>query len=320
MATRVQKMKVGLFVVICVLLIAGGLMLVSGFQYKPKVHYWVEFDESVLGLSADGLVVYMGVDVGKVSNVYVTSENKAHCDLLILEDKVQLRQGVTAQLVLYSLATGTMCISLEGGGGPILPANSEIPSRRSLVKAVSTQIESVLDDLRAIMDTVRNGLVGVEEGDIALLMQDADGLILRGQEFLDKANTTLGDVKGQAQTGLDEFRDLAKEVKKLVQDADKAVKAATSKIESLDVSELGGTANQTLKDISALSKRLQDAAQAIDTVSRRALHEADNVEYNLRETLRTLDDSLDAVRELTEYLREDPSALIRGKGKPTGEK
>jgi ABC-type transporter Mla subunit MlaD len=262
----------------------------------------------------------MGVDVGRVSNVYVTSENKAHCDLLIRENKVQLRQGVTAQLVLYSLATGTMCISLEGGGGPILPANSEIPSRRSLVKAVSSQIESVLDDLRAIMDTVKNGLVGLEEGDIALLMQDADGLILRGQEFLDKANTTLGDLKGEAQTGLDEFRDLAKEVKKLVQDTDKAVKTATSKIESLEVSELGGTANQTLKDISALSKRLQDAAQAIDTVSRRALHEADNVEYNLRETLRTLNDSLDAVRELTEYLREDPSALIRGKGKPTGEK
>ena len=322
MATRVQKMKVGLFVIICVLLIAGGLMMISGFQYEPKLPYWIEFDETVLGLGADGLVVYLGVRVGQVSNIYVTPANKVHCDLDILTNKVQLREGVTAQLVLYSLATGTMCISLQGGdpNGPVLPANSEIPTRRSLVTAVSTQIEGILDDLRAVTETVKNGLVGVEEGDLALLIDDADGLILRGQEFLDKANTTIGDVKGQAEASLDDVRDLAKEVKELVKDADEAIKKATSKLDALNVAELGDSVNQTLNDISDLSKRLQDAAKAIDVVSRRALHEAGNVEYNLRETLRTLNDSLDAVRDLTEYLREDPSALIRGKGKPTGEK
>ena len=322
MATRAQKTKVGLFVVICALLIAGGLTLISGFQYEEKIPYWVEFDESVLGLGADGLVAYMGLPVGKVSNMYVTSDNKAHCELQILTNKVKLYQGVTAQLVLYSFATGTMCVSLEGGArdGFPLPAGSQIPTRPSLVKSLSSQVESLLDNANKILDTFKTITVGMEEGDLALLLDDVDGLILRGQEFLDKVNTTVGDLKGEAQAGLDEFHDLAKDVKKLVKDTDDAVKTVTKKLDGLEVAELGENASQTLKDISALSKRLQDTAGAVDAVSRRALHEADNVEFNLRESLRTLNASLEAVRELVQYLQQDPSALIRGKGKPTGEK
>ena len=56
MATRKQKVKVGLFLVICSLLIAGGVLLISGFKHEVRIPYWVEFDESVLGLSAGSLV------------------------------------------------------------------------------------------------------------------------------------------------------------------------------------------------------------------------------------------------------------------------
>ena len=322
MATRAQKMKVGLFVVICVLLIVGGLTLISGFQYEEKIPYWIEFDESVLGLATDGLVEYLGVPVGKVSNIYVTNTNKAHCEIQILANKVKLFHGVTAQLVMYSLATGTMCISLEGGARDSLPLppNSQIPTRPSLVKSMSSQLEGLLDNANKILDAFRTITVGMQEGDLSLLLDDVDGLVLRGQEFLDKVNTTVGDLKGQAQKGIEQVNDMAGDVKKLIKDTDNAVKTVTKKLDGLQVAELGDSANQTLKDISALSKRLQETADAVDGISKRAMHEADNVEFNLRESLRTLNASLDAVRELVQYLQQDPSALIRGKGKPKGEK
>jgi ABC-type transporter Mla subunit MlaD len=322
LATRAQKTKVGLFLVICVLLIAGGLLLISGLRYEEKTPYWVEFDESVLGLGNDGLVQYMGVPVGKVSNIYVTPTNKAHCDLQILNKKVVLHEGVKAQLVIYSLATGTMCISLEGGDPslPPLPSNSEIQSKASLVKSISSQIQGLLDKTNGILDTFRKITVGMEEGDLALLLDDVDGLILRGQEFLDKLNNTVGDLKGDAKAGINEVHELTKEIKKLVQDTDDAVKTVTTKIEKVDVATIGDSANQTMKDISDLSKRLQNTADSVDAVSKRALHEADNVEFNLRESLKTLNGSLEAVRDLVQYLQQDPSALIRGKGKPKGEK
>lgn len=319
MATRTQKTKVGLFIVICVVLAAGSLLMLSGYKHEEKIPYWIEFEESVLGLTTDSTVEYLGVPVGKVSNIYVTKDNKAHTDILITKSKVTLREGVTAQLVLYSLATGTMIVQLQGGDGKPLPPGHEIPAQKSLITAVSSRIENILDDLRDITETVKNGLEGMQEGDLASLFDDADSFIASGQEFLSQATETLSDVKGQAQSGLDDFKDLAQDVKKLVRDTDTAVKKASKKIESFEVSQTQENLNKVLADISALSERLQQSANALDTMSRRALHEAGNVEFNLRETLRTLSESLDAVRDLTTYLKKDPSALIWGKGKPKGE-
>ncbi len=322
MATRAQKAKVGLFVVICVTLVIGGLLLMRGLHTDRRVPYWIEFDESILGLPINGVVAYMGMPVGAVSNMYVTDTNKAHVDMMIAEEKVQLKSGVTGQLVLYNLAAGTMCISLEGGepGAPELAPGSMIPSRQSLVKNVSSQLEGVLDNIKSIMETVKSGLVGLKEGDLTLVIQDADGLIARGQEFLDQANQALGDVKEQAKAGLDDFHDLSKDVKKLVKDVNTAVVEVTKKVERLQVAKTEENLNQVMTDISDLAKRLQQTADSVDGISRKALHEADNVEFNLRETLRTLNDSLEAVHELMVYLQQDPSALIRGKGKPTGGK
>jgi ABC-type transporter Mla subunit MlaD len=317
LATRAQKAKVGLFVVICGFLIVGGIMLIRGYKIEERFPYWIEFDESVLGLGMGGLVEYLGVPVGAVSNIYVTDQNKAHVDVLISTDKVTLKEGVKARLVLYSFATGTMCVSLEGGEGNRLPPGSEIHSEKSLITAVSSQIEGILGDMRQIAEMIKNGLTGMQEGDLASLFQDADSLITRGQEFLDTANQTIADVKGEAESGLQDFRDLVAETKKLLRDTDEAIKKAAKKIETLRVSETEENVNKALQDFSALSKRLQES---VDNVTRRALHEADNVEYNLRETLRTLNESLEAVRELMQYLQQDPSALIRGKGKPKGER
>lgn len=312
----------GLFVIICVVLMIGGFLLMRGFHTDKRVPYWIEFDESVLGLGINGVVEYLGVPVGAVSDIYVTDKNKAHVDVMIAEDKVQLKRGVKSQLVLYNLAAGTMCVSLEGGepGAPQLPPGSEIPSRQSLVKNVSSQIEGVLDNMRSIMETVRSGLVGIEEGDLALVIQDADGLITRGQQFLEEANTTVVDLKNQLQLGLDDFHDLAKDVKKLVKGVDNAVLKVSKKLDTLEVGKMQENLNQVMTDFSGLAKRLQQSAEALDTSLRQGVHEVDNVEFNLRETLRTLNDSLQAVRELMVYLQQDPSALIRGKGKPTGGK
>jgi uncharacterized protein YoxC len=223
---------------------------------------------------------------------------------------------------MYSLATGTMCISLEGGehDGFPLPPNSQIKTKPSLVKSLRSQIDGLLENANKILDSFTKITVGMQEGDLSLLLDDVDGLILRGQEFLDKVNTSVGDIKGQAQKGIDQINDMAGDVKKLVKDTDNAVKTVTKKLDGLQVTELGDSANQALKDISALSKRLQETANAVDGVSQRALHEAGNVEFNMRESLRTLNASLEAVRELVQYLQQDPSALIRGKGKPKGEK
>lgn len=308
---------------VCLSLMAGGILLISGYRHEERNPYWSEFDESILGLGVDGVVVYQGVNVGKVKNIYVTDKNLAHVEMEVIADKVTLREGVQAELVLWSLATGTMCVSLSGGdpSAPELPPGSEIPSKESLMETVSTEVEKILGDLREIADTVNKGLKGMEDGDIKRVWVDhADELITRGRDFLDSADKTLADVKTDAEGGIKDIREVAQDVRALINDSREAISAARKKIELLEITKTEANVNQALENISELTKRLQKASDDIDKIGRAALHEADNIEYSLRDTLRTLNESLQAVRDLTTYLQQDPSALVRGKGKPSGEK
>jgi len=320
LATRKQKAKVGLFLVICALLIGGGVLLISGYKHEERTPYVIEFEESVLGLYKGSLVEYLGVPVGTVSSIFVTDQYQAHVEIDITQGQVTLRDGVTAELVIQSLATGAMAISLRGGDaeGPVLPPGSCIPAAKSLIRSFSSQIESLLGDLVAVVENLREALVGLEEGDLALLIHDVDSLVARGQEFLHNANLTLTDVKDDAQGAIQAYKEVAAKVERLAEDTNEAVNLARDKIAQFEVARTEENVNKVLDQVSALAERLEQSAETVDEMTRAALHEADNVEYELRETLRTLNESLESVRVLTDYLQKDPSALIRGKGKPAG--
>lgn len=320
MATRAQKTKVGLFLVICGLMAAAAILTISGYKHVPRELYWIEFDESILGLSKGSIVEYMGVQVGVVDNIFVTDKNKAHAEMLIESGKVTLHEGVTGQLVMYSIATGQMAISLRGGDGPALASGSKIKTSPSLVSSFSSGMETLMDDTSNVVKTIRSGLKNMKEGQLTEIVNNTDGLICRGQEFIDTADETLVDMKDEAQSGLDQFRELAKKAQVLIKDTNEAVNAAKEKIALLEVSKTEANLNKVLEDMSALAQRLQESAKVLDTTSRSALHEADNIEYNMRQTLHTLNESLESVRTLMEYLKQDPSALVRGKGKPKGGK
>ena len=320
MATRAQKTKVGLFLVICGLMAAAAILTISGYKHVPRELYWIEFDESILGLSKGSIVEYMGVQVGLVDNIFVTDKNKAHAEMLIESGKVTLHEGVTGQLVMYSIATGQMAISLRGGDGPALASGSKIKTSPSLVSSFSSGMETLMDDASNVVKTIRSGLKNMKEGQLTEIVNNTDGLICRGQEFIDTADETLVDMKDEAQSGLDQFRELAEKAQVLIKDTNEAVNTAKEKIALLEVSKTEANLNKVLEDMSALAQRLQESAKVLDTTSRSALHEADNIEYNMRQTLHTLNESLESVRTLMEYLKQDPSALVRGKGKPKGGK
>ncbi len=75
MATRKQKMKVGVFLATCFIIVAAAVTYLSGLYEDQGKHYWIEFEESVLGLFEGGQVEYLGVPVGKVSDISVMAKS-----------------------------------------------------------------------------------------------------------------------------------------------------------------------------------------------------------------------------------------------------
>ena len=321
MATRKQKAKVGLFLVICILLIAGGVLLISGYRHEPKVNYWSEFRESVLGLGTNSVVTYLGVPVGRVSNILVTDWYTAHVDMEIILAKVTLRPGVEAKLVLYSLATGTLAIGLDGGDPllPMLPPDSEIPSTPSLVETVSSQIEKLLDGVNEAVDKINNILGDVDEGEVQGLVDSASDFMEKAKEFADKANEFMQKLSDNADGGIADFRELIKSIDDLVGDTKETVQALEKQIKALDLGTTNTALNSALDNIDKLAERLQQTAGALEQTGEGATHSIQNIQLNLRETMQVLNESLNSIKDLADYLLQDPSSLIRGKGRPRGD-
>lgn len=324
MATKKVKIKVGVFLLACFSLMIVSVAYVSGLYKQEGVPFWLEFEESVLGVYEGGVVEYLGLPVGKVADMSVTPNNRAHIEITIDPDKVELQRGVEAQLVLYSLAAGTMAVELSGGNaedGP-LPPNSQIPTRPSAFAAISTKIEGLMSDASSIMDKIEKGFSGMEDGDLTdilaridTILDEVETLVVDTQETMKAGKATLASIEERIEPVTDEVLALGENIRKTSEDAGEFLRVATEKTAQLDVASLGGKADQVLEQITELTTKLNASVANLDESSATMLHEADNLEYSFRATLLNTSDTLLALESLLSQIKEDPASLLRGKGK-----
>ena len=135
MATKRQKIEVGVFLIAAGLTLTGVLRYLSGMSRVVLDTYYIEFEENVSGLGEGSRVTYMGVAVGKITDVVVTPSNRVRCTIGVNAKKVTIREGITAK---YSMETlfGPFVIDLSGGmdqSAPLLAANSTIEVRESII-------------------------------------------------------------------------------------------------------------------------------------------------------------------------------------------
>ncbi len=328
MATKAQKVKVGVFILVAAGLTLAVILVSAGLYATEGVEYYILFEESVLGLNEGSLVEYLGVPVGRVSNITVTDDNRAHVTVRIDSDKVELHEGVNAQLVIYSLAAGSMAVSLEGGASdaPALSPGDQIPAKPSTLTAVSGQIEDVMDDFRSIMNSVQTGLKGMEEGDLAkvvekvdTLLTDAGDFVKEGKNLVAQANDTVGAIREDAQKVIEEAASISEDVGTLAKEMNALVTTINTKVGQFDVAKTQDNLNRVLDNIGNLSEKLDRTVGQFDDISANVMHEADNIEYSLRTTLKEMAQTLDAARVLVQDLQRNPSAIVRGRASTTGD-
>ncbi len=331
MATRAQKMKVGIFLVACLGVLAGGFLVISGYKSGDHTPYFVLFDESILGLSRGGLVEYNGVPVGKVVDIGVTPDRNVRVDIEVEDAEILLYKGVQAQLVMYSIATGTMAVSLSGGDSSAgqLEPGSEIPSKPSLFASAAGSIPEIMKTVSEIADKIDTGLQGIEEGQIKTMLENADVAIKDVQEVLEETTATLKDVRVKAVEGVDDARKLMEDIRaeikpftentnELVKTANETVATINEKMAPLDFARTEHELQETLKSVRELADAARKTTEQLETVSKAAVYEADNVEFMVRQTTDSLKETLEALRALALTLRQDPSAVVYGPAQPKG--
>lgn len=324
MATRKQKIKVSLFLIVCLTIMAVSTAVISGLYKEPGLSYWMEFNESILGLYEGGMVEYLGVPVGKIQNIYVTCNQAAHVEFIINPEKVTLHEGVQGQLVIYSIASGTMAISLSGGNkdGEALPEYAQIPTKPSTIEAFSTQLSEILGDVSEISGSIKGQLAKLDDTAVKDIMDQTQKLMNKGEVFVDdttnlirETTETVQDIRQHANKLVANLELRSEEASGLIKKLEELVEISTKRAEQLDIETLQEQFGELLKQVTNAAAQMDSTVASMDIVAQDIVHQAGNVEYSLRGTMGEFRDSLESIRIMINQIKEDPSSLIRGRGR-----
>jgi len=290
-ATKKQKIEVGVFLVSAGAILAGVLLYLSGASREQLDTYYIEFEENVSGLGEGSRVTYMGVAVGKITDVVVTPGNRVRCTIGVNPKKVKIREGIQAK---YSMETlfGPFVIDLFGGmdqSSPLLAANSTIEVRESLIPVIERSVPETLGHVNRFIAALNRLVSSVDPKDIPLIvgqtkdiLESTHDTIVALNEQIGRTSTTLNGAIESART---EFKTFSAAATATVTKVQATSEKATKLIESLQASVEENRAalkasleqlNKTLAaaggqidklDLAATEKSL---AQAADKVSKAA--------------------------------------------------
>jgi paraquat-inducible protein B len=319
MARRPNPAAVGLFVVASVIMSVAAV-LVFGSRRFFRTHYdFVCFFQGDLnGLKIGAPVKFRGVPIGAVTSIRLglapeegavrTGVIGIHLPVVFELDENQLvskgitvgmlepamldqliKQGLRAQLQVESILTGLLFIDIDLHPGT--PMNLVLdPNNRKYqeIPTVPTTIEQVQQGaMRALSELDRIDFAGMAHS-----IRDASDSIkdfARSQSLKDSINS-LTVAAGNLSKASIAIRDAANNVNTKIDPL-----AASLKKTSDDVDQAIGQVKATLGDV--------HTTIAPDSP----------VTYQLTATLKEMSEASRSLRELTDYLQRNPSALVRGK-------
>jgi paraquat-inducible protein B len=319
MAKQANRMMIGGFVVLAVIIMAASLVVFgSGKFFKKTVKCVLYFDESVKGLSMGAPVLFQGVQIGSVTGIVLKVDPvKLHPQIPVfieyepekfqVDEKYQkmfrdprkniaklIEKGLRAQLVMQSFITGQLMIEIDFFPTSALcyaPPEVDKDYKDFLViptcKSTSAQLAQALEklDLKGIEKNLNSSLAG-----IAQFINNPDlAASIRGlNETLRDARKLLTRIDRQVDPLSNDLKKTVKDFGKLARDVDAQVGGVAAGFDKTMASARG-----VLSENSPLVVELQNTLQEISAMSR-------------------------SIRQLSDYLDQHPEALIRGKGNPGG--
>lgn len=321
MAKQANRMMIGGFVVLAVIIMAASLVVFgSGKFFQKTVKCVMYFNESVKGLSVGAPVLFQGVQIGSVTSitlqvdpakmeiqipVFIEYEPEkfqlAGVDPEALRDPRKkipqlIAKGLRAQLGMQSFITGQLVIQLDlYPGTPVtlqgLDKNYiEIPTIPSTSAKLAEAMEKL--DLKGIEKHLESTLAGIDR---FVNNPDLTASIRGLNETLQDARKLLTRIDRQVDPLSDDLKKTVKDFGKLANNID---------------SRVGGLAGGFDKTMSGFDKTMSAA--------RGVLSQDSPLMVELENTLKEVSAMSRSIRQLTNYLDQHPEALIRGKGNPGG--
>ncbi len=277
---------VGLVVSIAMIALVGFVLWLAGtHESQDREIYTVYFTDPVSGLKEGASVQYRGVEVGKVLRVRLSSSRE---DLIKVNIAVQeatpIGQSTTASLEMFGI-TGLVYMELSTETGETRPPQTVPGEPYPVIKGSGTQLAKILEDIPMITEQVLE-------------------VVEKLNSFFDPKHTAL-----LSQT-LENTERLSRDLNGLLTPAN--VNNASTTIEnfseaSADFKDIAERFDQTASEIERAVASLNEIVSSNKDNINRFTGEGLN---NITETSREAEKAAEAIREMSEKLKRDPSQLI----------
>jgi len=327
MISRAQKVRLGLFVVVCAIALIALLVGVLGsVLWAERDSYTVHYDISVSGLEIGAPVKYNGVRMGRVESITIDPKQVSRTVVtLSLQSRTPIKENTRAILNVQGI-TGLRFIELVGGtsdapikerGGEILPGTSVVDKLTGQAENLTGQAELLIAQLLDLTgDKNREQVAGILDKSNKVLA-DLDRLVVESHTSLKNLLEVLSVASSALPPTLEEIRRAAQDT----QVAMDTIKLTTQK--SLDPGKINALIVESRAAVEELKRRVSVAELGkillgIDGVFSRANELlgkmgmlVDRNREDIRASLRELVETAENLKDFSRLIREDPSLILR---------
>ena len=320
MATRAQQIRLGIFFLVSLAVLALFFSVVAGSHLlSQRDTYYIEFtDMPISGLNKGASVKYLGLSIGRIEDISIAPDDLATVVVEISIDKERaenaIRTDTEARMASLGI-TGLKYIELFGGsdtaqvlspGATIAASATFFSNLQERAEVLSSKIEQSVDKLNALLSSENQRTFTDMLRQTGDLVATANALVQDNRSAFDETAANMVATS-----------------RSLVQTSATLAAAA----DSLHVLFEGAKLQQIVDDLQVTMHKLRQQMDGpipllvakIDTVvgnMDRTFVGIDQTvgasRQNLLRAMQDLEETLQNIRETTEIIRENPAVLIRG--------
>ncbi len=316
MVTKSQKIRLGVFIGVAVILLLLLLSLVIGSKFLERrdIYYIGYKDVSVGGLDIGSAVKYHGIRIGRVEELKIDPE-----DITRIIVKISVKHGTPVksdvEAVISTVGiTGLKLIELVGGTAEseTLKPNSYIKPGASVFEAITGKAEVIAEKLEFVLNNLADLFRGENKTDLKELIRNA-------KNSLSNINLILEDNRDNIKQSITNINKFSDELPALSDNAEKTINDIKEFINSEEMSNLLANLNDVSDEIklAQIKKTINDINVAVATINKTFTH----IDLTFIESREDIIQSMDLLKETMQYLNEfsrliseEPSLLIKTRG------
>ncbi|MCD6375684.1 MAG: MCE family protein [Caldisericaceae bacterium] len=314
MKSKSQKIRLGVFIFIGLVLLVGMVLILSIEKYfKERDIYYIKYENvSVSGLDAGSAVKYLGVHIGSVEKIEINPENISQIIVTIgVRHGTPIKQDVVADISTIGI-TGLKIIELRGGtqDAPLLKPGGYIKPGRSLTEEITGKAEVIAEKIELVLNNLIKFTDPVNQNKIWTLRDKSQSVLNRLNHILTWTKPRLENILTNLDTSMTNLAYASKSARFTLQTIESVARSDTLKNTLRNIAEVAEKLNKANiynldEDLNFAVNRLNHLLKQIDLL-------VNMNSVRLNQTLEQLNQTMRYLNSAARQIDENPAVLIGG--------